>query len=96
MEYAYQPGVNVLLINSFIHDLCHCACFLCKCLSTLQIVSTSYIYIVRCDHASLSTSGLFFQISDIRISYNSQRDIPKFIASIAVALVPKYGEHWLA
>ena len=27
-EYAYQPGANVLLINSPVCDSCHRACFL--------------------------------------------------------------------
>ena len=40
--------------------------------------------------------GLSICNSDVTVSCDSHRVIPKFIASIVVVLVPMCGEHWLA
>ena len=44
----------------------------------------------------LASTWLKVCVSDVRVSRDSHGVIPKHIASIVVALVPMYGERWLA
>ena len=48
------------------------------------------------NHDGYIVSWAISYISDIMMSYDSHRAIPKVIASIVVAFVPMYRDCWLA